>query len=89
MAFDLLNRLLQEGTLRSCSILVADESLPKKTRRVFGRDVIRISHAAIEFQGGETGHETHSVPMDSVLEIERGSIVLYTKKKRIQRIYPR
>jgi hypothetical protein len=89
MAYDLLNRLKSEGSLGACSLLISDPGSLRKTRNVFGRDIRRITLSRIEFLGGETGHETLSVPMDSILEIECGGRILFRKKKRIERIYPR
>ncbi len=89
MARDLLNKLKAEGSLKECSILVSDDSSLRNTRRVFGRDVTRLNLSRIEFRGGETGHERLAVPMEAVIEIEREGQVLYRKKKRIVKIYPR
>lgn len=78
-----------DGSIQECSILVSDENMPRKSRRVFGRDIMRITLSRVEFNGGETGHERLSVPMDSVLEIERKGRVIYRRKKRIEKIYPK
>jgi hypothetical protein len=89
MSRDLLRKLQIEGSLKKCSILIPDDSMPRKSRRIFGRDITGINLSRIDFNGGETGHETLSIPIGSVLEIERGGRILYRKKKRIERIYPR
>jgi len=89
MAYDLLSKLKADGTLCSCSIVVSDKDSLRNSRTVFGRDIKRITTSRIELLGGETGQETLSVPMDSVQEIRLKSQVLYRKKKRIERIYPR
>ena len=89
MAYDVLSKLKREGILGGCSILVSDDSSPRGSRRIFGRDITAVSLSCISFKGGETGHESLSAPINSVLEIESGGRVIYRKKKRIERIYPR
>jgi hypothetical protein len=89
MAYDVLSKLKAEGRLFDCVIEVADESLPGKKKAVFGKDVIELSRSNILFLGGETGHERISVPIESVLEIFCSDKVLFRKKRRIDRIYPR
>ncbi len=89
MAFDVLNRLKADRLLGGCSITVSDESSLRKRRTLFGRDVARITRSWIELRGGETGHERLSVPMESVEEIHCEGRLVFRKKKRIKRIYPR
>ena len=89
MAHSILNKLRSEGKLGSCSIIISDEGSLRKRRTVFGRDVTGLSRSSIEFRGGETGHERTAIPIDSVEEIECDGTVLFRKKRRIDRIYPR
>ena len=89
MAYDLLSKLKADGTLSGCSIVVSDKDSLRNSRTVFGRDIRRITTSRIELLGGETGHERFSIPMDSIQEIRLRNRVIYRKKKRIERIYPR
>jgi uncharacterized protein (UPF0248 family) len=89
MAYSVLNKLKSEGVLRNCSITVSDSDSFRRHKTIFGRDVVRITVSGIELLGGETGHESLSVPINSVQEIRSGGRVVYRKKKRIERIYPR
>jgi len=89
MAYSVLAKLKAEGPLRNCSITVSDRDSLRRHKTFFGRDITRITRSGIEFRGGETGHEKLAVPMESVVQIELYGKILYRKKKRIKRIYPR
>jgi len=89
MAYDLFIRMKVDGSLMNCSITVSDRDSLRKHTTIFGRDITGFTRSSIELRGGETGHERISIPMESVQEIRLRSQVLYRKKKRIERIYPR
>jgi hypothetical protein len=89
MPYPVLAKLKAEGSLRNCSITVSDNCSIRRHRTIFGRDISGFTRSGIELRGGETGHERISVPMESVREIRAGARVVYRKKKRIVRIYPR
>jgi len=89
MTYDVLIKLKAQGLLDGCSIAVSDKDSMRRHRTILGRDIARVTRSSIEFRGGETGHEILSVPIESILEIEYGGKVIYRKKKRIERIYPR
>jgi hypothetical protein len=89
MAFDVLNRLKADKSLRSCSIIISDKDSQRGHRTVFGRDITGFTRSSIELKGGETGNERLSIRMESVQEIRVGRTAVYRKKKRIERVYPR
>jgi uncharacterized protein (UPF0248 family) len=89
MAYDILNKMKQEGVLNDCIITIAHPISASKTRAISGRDVTGIGKSGIEYRGGEAGCEILHVPLKSILGIERDGRVVYRKKKSIEKIYPR
>ena len=89
MAYDLLSRLMADGSIGECSITVSDNGSLRRHRTIFGRDITRFTRSGIELSGGETGHERLTVPIESVQEIKSGRRIVFARKKRIERIYPR
>ncbi len=89
MVFDILNRLRQGGKLYSCSITVFQPGAINDRGSVFGREIIDFNKSGIRFRGGETGYEEFTVSLENVLEIESGGNIIFKKKPRIKRVYPR
>jgi len=89
MAYDVLSRLKAEGRLFDCVIEVADKGSPSGRKAVFGKDIIELGRSRIVFLGGETGNEKLAAPMEAVQEIFCSDKVIWRKKRRIERIYPR
>jgi uncharacterized protein (UPF0248 family) len=89
MVYNILNKLLVEGRLKSCSITVSQKDVVGGRKMIFGRDISRVTRSSIEYLGGETGYEKLSAPLNSVLEIEVDGRTVFRKKKRIEKIYPR
>jgi len=89
MPYDMLKKLLVEGRLGDCSIAVAHANSVNKIKTIQGSLVISIKRSGIEYLGGETGHERFLIPLDLVLGIKSGSRMIYRKKNRVERIFPR
>ena len=89
MVYGILNKLLAEGRLKSCSISVFHKGATGNRRMVFGREISRITRSHIEYTGGESGYEKLSVPLESVLEIGMEGRTVFRRKKTIRKIYPR
>ena len=89
MVYDLLRRLISDGRLADCSITIAHMSSADKKRTILGRDVLDVRKDGIQYNGGETGQEAFSVPLKSIIGIELGGKVLYRRRQRIEKIYPR
>jgi hypothetical protein len=89
MVYRILSRLGSRGMLSDTVISIPDESAPGKTRTVLGGEVIRITRSLLEYRGGESGYETFTSPLDSVLRVSFQGRTLFLRKKRIERIFPR
>lgn len=89
MVYDILKKLEKENRLEDCSFKVSDKSSLRGFKRVFGRDIIQINRSFIQYQGGETGYEKFNLPLEEVAEVEVNGEIVFRKKKRIKKIYPR
>jgi hypothetical protein len=89
MVFDILSSLERQGRLNQCSISVSDKSGPRGRRMIFGRDITGLSRSHIEHAGGETGYEIFRTPVNAILQVELENKIVFRKKSRIERIYPR
>jgi len=89
MLYDILNRLKKSGRLYSCSITIYHPGAVGNRRFLFGREIVDFSASGIRFRGGETGYEEFTVPLEDVLTVESGGAVVFRKKPRIEKVYPR
>ena len=86
MAYDILKGMEREGSLNGCFMSMSEKS---QSRSVFGKDIISVDRSKTVFLGGETGQERMEAPLDSILEISVGGTVIFRRKKRIEKVYPR
>ena len=89
MAFQVLARIEGSSGLAGCEITVSDGELPGGRRTILGGSVTRITRSFIEYRGGESGYETFTVPLDSVMRVALRGRTLFLRKKRVDRILPR
>lgn len=89
MVYDVLNRLKRNKKLYSCSMTVSRPEAVDKRGFVFGREIVDFNASCIIIRGGETGYEEFSVPLEDVLTIESEGRVVFRRKPRIEKVYPR
>ena len=89
MAYGVLKRLESGRKLGRCLITLSRKDTAGKREYVHGGSITSISRSRIFFAAGEAGREEFSAPLESVLEITLDGRVLFRKKKRIEKIYPR
>lgn len=83
MAYDILMRLIQSDSLRGKTIVLKDRSI------ITGGSIIEVNRSEIRYLGGESNIEELTVPIERVMEIRSNHNLLYRRKKKIDRIYPR
>ncbi len=83
MVYDILHGFLKNDAIRDKIIVFSDKSI------VTGGSVIEINRSYIKFYGGESSYEEFEVPLENIVEIRKNEKVIFRKKKRIQKIYPR
>ena len=86
---NVLKRIADEGKLKDCSIMVSVRGTGAESGMIYGRDVTGLTRSCIEHAGGESGYEKLATLLERILEIELDGRVVFRKKKRIERIYPR
>ena len=89
MIYEILLNLKKSKHLYSCSMTIHHKGAVNDRRSLFGREVIDFSKSAIRFRGGETGYEEFSVPLEDVNEIVSNGKVVFRRKPRIKKVYPR
>jgi hypothetical protein len=89
MIYEILLRLKREKKLYSCSMTIHKPGAVKNKRFLFGREIVGFNMSGIRFRGGETGYEVLTVPLEDVLEIESGGRMVFKRKPRIKKVYPR
>ncbi len=89
MVYHILKKLLTEGRLMDCSIIIFHKNAVRNRKTIFGRDITGITRSDLKYIGGESFQEKLTVPLESVLEIECCGQTLFRKKKRIEKVYPR
>lgn len=89
MVFNVLTRLKHGNKIRSCAITVSNPGAINGRNFVFGRDIVNFNKSAIRFRGGETGYEEFTVPLDDVISVESGGKIIFRKRPKIDKVYPR
>ena len=89
MIYEILLNLKKSKRLYSSSMTIHHKGAVNDKRFIFGREVIGFNTSVIRFRGGETGYEELSVPLEDVIEIESGGKVVFRRKPRIKKVYPR
>jgi hypothetical protein len=89
MVYSALVDLKSRGKLRTSSITVSDSAAVRKKRYVFGREITGFDRRHIRFRGGESGYEELSLPLEKIIEIESGGRIVFKRKPRIKKVYPR
>jgi len=89
MINSVLEKIITEGRLKQCSITVSDKNAMNNRKTIFGRDIIRVTRSCIEYLGGETGYEKFTIPLESVLAVELEGRQVFSKKERVEKIFPR
>lgn len=89
MVYGILRRLESEGSLGKCSISLSRKDVAGGKDFIFGRDIVSMDRSCIIVTGGETGHEEARVPLERIKEIESEGRVIFRRKGRIEKVYPR
>jgi len=83
MVYDFLNRLFREGELKDKTIVFSDRSI------ITGGTVSDVNRSEIIYYGGESGHELLTRSIEKISEIRQNEALIYRRKRRIEKIYPR
>ena len=83
MVYDILNRLLQEDKLRDKTIILSDKTI------IPGGRIFEINRSSVKYYGGESNQEEFSIPIEKIMEIRQNERIIFKRKKRIEKIYPR
>ncbi len=89
MIYEILLNLKKSERLYSCSMTVHHKGAVGDRRFLFGREVTGFNTSVIRFRGGETGYEELTVPLEDVNEIVSDGKVVFKRKPRIKKVYPR
>ena len=83
MVYDTLNKLLQSDSLRDKTLVFSDKTI------VTGGSIFEVNRSHVSFRGGESNCEEFSLPIEKIAEIRQNENVVFKRKKRIEKIYPR
>ena len=89
MIYEIMLNLKKSEHLYSCSMTIHHPGAINNRRFIFGREIVGFNTSVIRFRGGETGYEEFSVPLEDVIEIESEGKVVFRRKPRIKKVYPR
>jgi hypothetical protein len=83
MVYDIINRLLQSDSLRDKTLILKDKTI------VTGGTIFDLTRSEIKYLGGESNMEEFTIPLEEIKEIRRNHHIIFKRKKRIDKIYPR